>query len=507
MAQQEKDKMADDQAQAGQAPGAGTAVAVREVREVRVVHADIPVFDTAAFEHMGRIASVMAQASLTPESLVGGKVGLPGFNPDVAKSNCFQVVELAYRLGYSPFAVAQCASVVKGKLMLEGKFVAAALDTLLNVELHHYFKGDYGTDDFRIYVTDTELTQEQYDALEPKKPPLNVRMIDGSVKEWRTNNENWKSQPDQQLVYRGTRTWARRYKPGVMLGIIADDEVGEVESYSDARESGRGRKRDLAAKLQAPTPEQPQDGFTEGHIERETNGAKEPAQDIAEGHAKADEVYFLDGDVAGEDGRRQTYKNGEKFSRVTPRGTVQVYGQHPPKGEPVQDAQFENAAPSIRSEPEDRREPEGEPQAGQTTTMLKSQPSSDDSPDELDAFDAYRQALPALNSRKEVKQAFVDLIKTSAWKEAESFEQTALRRDTWILGFGRLTKEGIEPVDPGADATVFLCWIYATNAADEIEGTYDIVLTRSEAFKKLSPEQQDRLRAAKDERLKALRAS
>ena len=54
------------------------------------------------------------------------------------------VVEMAMRFGMSPFAVAQCTSVIQGKMMLEGKLVAAALHAsgALKTRLDYVYAGE-----------------------------------------------------------------------------------------------------------------------------------------------------------------------------------------------------------------------------------------------------------------------------------------------------------------------------------------------------------------------------
>lgn len=200
------------------------------VRPPRQLVADVvPIFDSARFEHYGRIASVMARSTLVPQTLRAG-------TPDEAVANCIQVVEFADRANYSPFAVAQCASVVHGKLMFEGKLVDAMLQTKLGIELNCYYTGTRGADDRRIYVTDAELTEEQYEALAPGKYPFGIRMIDGSIAEWKTFEKGggvskaWTGQQSEmQLGYKGKRTWARGFRPAVMLGVVTDDEVQDFE--------------------------------------------------------------------------------------------------------------------------------------------------------------------------------------------------------------------------------------------------------------------------------------
>ena len=45
-----------------------------------------------------------------------------------------------------------------------------------------------------------------------------------TLREAQTTNPLWKKQPDQQLCYFGTRAWARRHAPEVMLGVYSPEE-------------------------------------------------------------------------------------------------------------------------------------------------------------------------------------------------------------------------------------------------------------------------------------------
>src|SRR6185437_11744430 len=103
---------------------------VRKDKEVRIVSDPIPVLDTARFEHMQRIATVMAASNLIPDSLcMTGEKDNKALLPQAQViANCFLVVNQAVRWGMDPFAVAQCVSVVHGKLCYEGKLIAAIIE-------------------------------------------------------------------------------------------------------------------------------------------------------------------------------------------------------------------------------------------------------------------------------------------------------------------------------------------------------------------------------------------
>ncbi|MGL5363339.1 MAG: hypothetical protein ACRDBH_10690 [Bosea sp. (in: a-proteobacteria)] len=180
------------------------------------VHSDIAVLDTARFEHMWRVAKVMAMGSLMPETLRKDK------NRDLSASeiaaNCFMVVNQAVGWGMDPFAVAQGCSVVHGRLMHEGKLIAAVLDQVGKVRLRYEYSGDARSLQRKIEVIG-RLPDEDFD-----------RSVSGTVDDWKTNGSNspWSAANyDRQLAYRGAREWARRHRPSVLLGVYSEDEFDE----------------------------------------------------------------------------------------------------------------------------------------------------------------------------------------------------------------------------------------------------------------------------------------
>ncbi len=202
-----------------------TAVVVAEQPRqstLRVVENDIAVLDTAKFDHMWRIAKVMATGSLIPETLRTHKVSgnIVPLPPEVTAANCFLVVNQAVRWGMDPFAVAQCCSVVHGRLMYEGKLVAAVIQTKSKVRLRYEYNDANGKA-LGIRVVG-RLPGEDED-----------RDIFGTVADWETtgNNSPWGKAGNwrRQLAYRGAREWARLHDPSALLGVYADDEFDEVE--------------------------------------------------------------------------------------------------------------------------------------------------------------------------------------------------------------------------------------------------------------------------------------
>jgi len=153
-----------------------------------------------------RLAEMMARGKMVPDHLKG------------SAADCFMVIEQAMRWNMSPFAVAQCTSSIKGKLMFEGKLVAAAVESSGAIvgNLDYTFTGT--GDDRVIKVSGRRVGDAE------------VKTVEVKLRDARTDNPLWKRQPDQQLVYHGVRVWARRWTPAVILGVYSREEMGTPEA-------------------------------------------------------------------------------------------------------------------------------------------------------------------------------------------------------------------------------------------------------------------------------------
>ena len=214
----------------------------------------IPLLDTSKFEHMQRIATVMAETSTLPDSFRKvktdkGEIELPR---QTVIANCFRVVNQAVRWGFDPFAVVDCASIVHGKLMWEGKLVHAVVEAKIGVRLKYNFVDKPGRE-FGVVVSGT-LPGE----MEP-------RTIEGAVKDWHKGDKSpWAREGDwkRQLRYRGAREWARAHAPAVLLGIYADDELQELAALDVPAGQRAQRFKDITPKsapLELPDiPDEPE---------------------------------------------------------------------------------------------------------------------------------------------------------------------------------------------------------------------------------------------------------
>lgn len=283
-------------------------------RAIIEVQDPIPLLDTAQFEHMQRIAKVMAQSTLIPEALYkeGTKDSKQELPYEQILSNCFLVVNQAVRWGMDPFAVAQCVSVVHGKLCYEGKLVSAVLDAKLHLRLHHYFTG--AGDEMRIYLSDKPFDTmiavenekgetETGPALKFLKPGFRnpaLRLFDGSVAEWKTTGSGTPWTPKnfvRMLIYRGTRDWTRIYESAIMLGVYTPDEMLDLsENVRALRARDVADRPSLADRLAAARTEpqgdqQHPEGFALAHVTRETAALTgEPASTQPEDNSQSSDT-------------------------------------------------------------------------------------------------------------------------------------------------------------------------------------------------------------------------
>ncbi|WP_309386047.1 hypothetical protein [Cerasicoccus frondis] len=162
----------------------------------------------------------MALANLIPEHL------------QKKPADCLRVVMQSSQWGMNPFAVADSTSIIHGKLMFEGKLVAAVVNSRGNLSkrLNYKFTGE--GNNLKLVVTgrvrgeeeDREITLTYQQACEINK------------------NGQVRKNPEQQMSYIGARIWARRHMPELMLGVHADDEFSADEPETGDGEQGERPK-------------------------------------------------------------------------------------------------------------------------------------------------------------------------------------------------------------------------------------------------------------------------
>lgn len=300
-----------------------------------------PLYDTAQFEHMARIAQMMGSSNLMPEHLQV-MVTPEGYRPPAdyrgplvrddkaTTANAFLIVNQARLFGgIDPFALAQCSYVTRGRVGYEGKLVQAVLERAIGAMRFEYH-GTPGQDGYGITVT----------ARVPNSDPPREVSVSGTVSDWASRksggglNQQWigASSQHRMLHYRGTREWARLYAPGITLGLLDEDDLEHM------REEFRNRPRGLGQDRPAALPYNPlRDDVEEGAASiEEVRGIlrQEPRQeaDAVQGSpdapAAADAILASLGPVQAEAGKPAalpetgvTDQEGKATARRAPRGT------------------------------------------------------------------------------------------------------------------------------------------------------------------------------------------
>jgi hypothetical protein len=149
------------------------------------------------------IAQAFATAKMVPQQ----------FKQSVG--DCYIAVTMAHRFGMDPFLLMMEMHIINGRPMLSGKLTAALVNHNLAEPLTPTYSGE--GDKRKITIVGR---------VEGREP----QSIEVTVAQVRTSNEQWVKNPDQMLMYSGSRMWARRYTPDVILGILFDDEAEAIEA-------------------------------------------------------------------------------------------------------------------------------------------------------------------------------------------------------------------------------------------------------------------------------------
>lgn len=244
---------------------------------------DVPGFDFSAMPQLVEVAKFMAQSQQGVPKPFRNQPGL-----------CLAVAIQSHQWGFNPYGVAQNAYVVNDKVAYEAKVIKAALDKAgILIEPMSFDFEEKGDKRFCIAtgrflnrlgeLTERVLETPPIGSINPKNSPL------------------WTTFPDQQLCYYAARAWARRYAPGVMLGVYSTDELEYKAPIVNHRGDGNlaaqlgnatGKinggvdetEEDDGAKAEAPQPEPSQEGeaaeTSEGSGDEET-GADQADRKIA----------------------------------------------------------------------------------------------------------------------------------------------------------------------------------------------------------------------------------
>jgi hypothetical protein len=124
--------------------------------------------------------------------------------------DCYIAINLANRYGMEPWMLMMEMYIINGRPMMSGKLATA----ILNHSLADPLRPEYAGDGDERTITLSGRPEGESKAL----------AVTLKVKDAKTNNEQWKKNPDQMLMYSAARLWGRRYAPDIIMGILFDDE-------------------------------------------------------------------------------------------------------------------------------------------------------------------------------------------------------------------------------------------------------------------------------------------
>lgn len=167
---------------------------------------------------------------------------------------------------------------------------------------------------------------------------------------------------------------------------------------------------------------------------------------VADGHAQPGETYLMAGEPFV-DGRRLTYRDGERFSSVGEPGAsgLKVYAVHAPltpEPEPEPDIPDHMQLDSLDQAESEARAPETHPPE----------------------FIAYTDAVEGAESFQAVKTALLAFQKTAVWPALSEAQANTLRRRTWEA----VSERAWRP-DPLADISAFRLWIEAQDDPEAVD--------------------------------------
>ena len=189
-----------------------------------------------SFESAQRIAASLADSALVPNAY-RGQAGLP---------NCIVAIEIANRMGMSPFQVMQNLNVIHGRPSWSSQFIIGLIQGSGRFEGFTYNE----TADSCQCVAVLKTSGEQVSG-----PKITLDM---AKKEGWTKNTKWSTMPQTMLRYRAASAFGRFHIPDLILGIqsVEENEVidAEIEVVEETPQSKLDKVNEILVPKTEPQP-------------------------------------------------------------------------------------------------------------------------------------------------------------------------------------------------------------------------------------------------------------
>jgi len=273
-----------------------------------------------AFSDAGQVmefAAAMAGAGVMVGPACRGNVGA-----------CMAVTMMAGRFGLDPFLLSHKAYITKSKSGVEVQsWEAQAIYAMLigSGELDGLLEFEYRGEGVDRYIIVTGRLRGHTKSQSIQSSPIKQIPV--------KNSPNWTGEPDQQLAYYGSRLWARRHAPHILMGVYSRDEAEEMVNVTPAKNddpaarlsasierSSQERAETEAAKAEEPAPAdpEPQDAeFEEAQPAATESEVLDAMQDELERKPEPEQPASQ-GDLLGDE--PATDANGAKLKQPAPEG-------------------------------------------------------------------------------------------------------------------------------------------------------------------------------------------
>ena len=187
-----------------------------------------------AFEDAQRIAKALASSTLIP----------PQFQGQQGFANCLVALEIANRMGISPFLAMQHLHVIHGRPSWSSSFIIAMVNGCGRFSPLRFEISGTG-ESLACYAVATDLASEQ----ELKGPT--ITMVMAKKEGWTTKTgSKWATMPDLMIRYRAAAFWGRLYASDLLLGLQTQEEAIDIQPVTVKTEAPS--LDDLNAKITQP---------------------------------------------------------------------------------------------------------------------------------------------------------------------------------------------------------------------------------------------------------------
>jgi hypothetical protein len=172
-------------------------------------------YNPAAFDQIWRASKLFSSSDLVPAAYKG--------KPE----NCFIAIEMADRMGISPFAMLQSLVIIQGKPSMEAKLIIALVNDsgIFKDPLEYEIVGEdphaqnYKVRCFATMTKSGKLCQG---------PWITYQMVKGEG--WLDKGgSKWKTMPSIMFMYRAASFFAKVYCPNITMGMQTREEMEDVQ--------------------------------------------------------------------------------------------------------------------------------------------------------------------------------------------------------------------------------------------------------------------------------------